>query len=163
MISFLKLVFVLFSDNLEFHLDGKIPQKSDSKDSKAVTRSIASQQQIRTRSSLSQNAGSENDNRISFADMYGRENLSGEFIANVSRLPISTQLQILHKNKLLQKESMIESVCNAYRATLPVGTLANGASKTVAKELALTENSVGSTDSAEGVEGGTSKSDEYLC
>ena len=87
----------------------------------------------------------ERDNELSFQDMYGIQNLNSQFIANVSRLHLATQLAILRKANLLEKEPKIESASTTYRA-----------STTMAKELALTETS-GTSDVIEEIENNCGK------
>lgn len=98
-------------------------------DLKTITRRGLSK--LKTRSSASQYLHDERrtEKLITFEDMYGAENVNGEFIRNISRLPLATQLDLFQRAKRLEKEPKIESASTAY-----VGTT------TMAKELALTEN-----------------------
>jgi len=140
-----KYVFSLFfSFNLDYCLDGKLTDTAVPNDLKTITRSGLSHH-LKTRSSKSQNLCMERDNELSFQDMYGIQNLNSQFIANVSRLHLATQLAILRKANLLEKEPKIESASTTYRA-----------STTMAKELALTETS-GTSDVIEEIENNCGK------
>lgn len=67
----------------------------------------------------------ERENELTFKDMYGAENLNSQFIANMSRLHLATQMELLRKANHLDKKPKIESASTT----------------SMAKELALTENS----------------------
>lgn len=61
-----------------------------------------------TRSSFAQMADEKDiENRLTFQDMYGVENVTGPFIRNVSRLHLDTQLKMLKKANLL--DSIIDN------------------------------------------------------
>lgn len=73
----------------------------------------------------------ESESELTLCDMYGSANMNGNFIRNVCRLHLATQLSMLRKANLLDKDPSSEvGSSSAFRSTT-----------SMAKELALKEKS----------------------